>query len=239
MLPAKQSCNIAKRLVRNIHTKVVEWKQKYGIYGAFCLDIDGVLMKRGQVLPEAKRDMKRLYEKEECTPRVPLAFLTNSGGMTEEMKAEDLTKKLGAEVEKSQVVLSHTPFRGLVEKFKGVPTVKAVFVFTDPSDWYLELQLILVLIQGNCIVGADPNIVRDGIVLYFSHDDFVWSNDHPLPRIGLGAFRNCIIETCKRLLSRKECANEDIWKASVEGSVFSRRKFSCFSGHQHVSSSMS
>ena len=45
--------------------------------------------------------------------QVPHIFLTNGGGTTEEVKAENLSQRLGVEVDPKQIFLSHTPMRDL------------------------------------------------------------------------------------------------------------------------------
>lgn len=70
---------------------------------AFVFDIDGVLMRGSSVLTEARRALARLYS--ESGPRVPLAFLTNGGGMLESRRAKVLSQALGVPVSENQVKL--------------------------------------------------------------------------------------------------------------------------------------
>jgi len=81
---------------------------------AFCLDIDGVLFRGEKVIPEAIRAMQILYQ-DRNIPLVPLCFLTNSGGQTEHQKAKQLSEKLLVNVTEDQVVLSHTPFKKIIQ----------------------------------------------------------------------------------------------------------------------------
>jgi HAD superfamily hydrolase (TIGR01456 family) len=76
------------------------------------LDIDGVLLKGGTVIDGAARAVQRLAEH-----KIPYVFVTNGGGVKESKKAEDLTKKLGINVGSSQVIMSHTPFMNLTDKY--------------------------------------------------------------------------------------------------------------------------
>lgn len=48
--------------------------------------------------------------------RVPLVFLTNGGGVTEQSRADELSSALDLPVTADMVVLSHTPLRSLVSK---------------------------------------------------------------------------------------------------------------------------
>jgi HAD superfamily hydrolase (TIGR01456 family) len=110
------------------------------------LDIDGVVYRSKEVIPgsdTAIRQMQKL--------KIPFMFMTNGGGVTEKMKAEELTAilKLDEPITEEQICLSHTPMRLLVEKFKHDPIVVAgagsckdvalSYGFTDVKP-ILELQ---------------------------------------------------------------------------------------------------
>lgn len=90
---------------------------------AFVFDIDGVLVRGRHVLPEAKHAMEYLYQPDGQNPRVPLAFLTNGGGMTEEKKAKQLSGWLDVKITGDQVVLSHTPFKSFAAEYANKPIV--------------------------------------------------------------------------------------------------------------------
>lgn len=77
-----------------------------------ALDIDGVLLRGSKVLDITPAALKRINEK-----KIPHIFMTNGGSMTEQKKAEDLTKKFGVPVSPEQVLLSHTPMKKLAEKY--------------------------------------------------------------------------------------------------------------------------
>jgi ribonucleotide monophosphatase NagD (HAD superfamily) len=49
---------------------------------------------------------------------VPYIFLTNGGGVRETEKAEELSKKLGVPVNPDHLIVSHSPMRALVPKYK-------------------------------------------------------------------------------------------------------------------------
>jgi HAD superfamily hydrolase (TIGR01456 family) len=234
-----------------------------GLPPAFVFDIDGVLVRGGHVLPAAKRALAKLYTPCGSRPRYPVAFLTNSGGATEAAKAAQLSDWLGVAVGSDQVVLSHTPFRGLVARLGDEPVLasgrgailevaagygfrravstlqlaaaqpsalpflyprhglsaastwhhpvplpaemadcgtedqpfKAVLVFTDPSNWYLDLQLICDVILGGGVPGRAPGDVPEGtapVEVVFSNPDLLWASDHPAPRLGQGGFAACM-----------------------------------------------
>ena len=70
---------------------------------AFAFDIDGVLVKGGTVLAGARKAMQLLCSGSGSTFAHPACFLTNSGGYTEQRKAEQLTGWLGVPVHARQV----------------------------------------------------------------------------------------------------------------------------------------
>jgi HAD superfamily hydrolase (TIGR01456 family) len=81
-------------------------------------DIDGVLLKGKVVLPQAVKSLHRLHQH-----KVPFAFLTNGGGVTEQSKAEELSSKFRLPISPSQVILSHTPMTSLVSKYGDKPVL--------------------------------------------------------------------------------------------------------------------
>ncbi|KAG0057444.1 hypothetical protein BGZ83_010012 [Gryganskiella cystojenkinii] len=77
-------------------------------------DIDGVLIKGKQVLPQTHRALRLLQSN-----NVPYIFLTNGGGLTEVDKAEQLSKKIGVHISPKQLILSHSPMRALASKYEN------------------------------------------------------------------------------------------------------------------------
>ncbi|KAL8416781.1 hypothetical protein RB596_007073 [Gaeumannomyces avenae] len=77
--------------------------------------------------------------------------------------------------------------------------VDAMFVFNDPRDWALDIQLIMDLLlsrQGYLGTYSATNGTRwqgDGQpTLYFSNKDLFWSSKYHLPRFGQGAFQAAV-----------------------------------------------
>jgi HAD superfamily hydrolase (TIGR01456 family) len=83
--------------------------------------------------------------------------------------------------------------------------IDAVFVYNDPRDWGLDLQIIKdVLLSHQGILGtfsskngkaAYPNkgFQQDGQPpLYFSNPDLLWAAKYHLPRLGQGGFREAL-----------------------------------------------
>ncbi|KAI8114238.1 hypothetical protein M9434_002364 [Picochlorum sp. BPE23] len=218
----------------------------------FCFDIDGVLTKGSRALPEAQRALEILHNSN-GKPRMPVAYLTNGGGVTEGDRSKQLASMFGIQIDPEQMILSHSPFRKLSSNFQskpvlvvgrgdsqhvarhygyshiisskqliernpscvpfmnaesmhadseGVPLygteqnpIEAIMIFTDPSDWYLEIQVILdLLLYGGVFGGTTENLNsrRQQPQLLISHGDSVWSNEFPIPRLGLGSFTSCL-----------------------------------------------
>lgn len=80
----------------------------------FVFDIDGVLLENKKALPGAKEAIKMLLGR-----KIPFVFLTNSGGMPEFRHTTLLAQRLGIPglLSEHQLVQSHTPFKGLLERF--------------------------------------------------------------------------------------------------------------------------
>lgn len=83
--------------------------------------------------------------------------------------------------------------------------IDAIFVYNDPRDWGLDLQLILdVMLSHRGIVGTysskngDPSLPNCGYLqdgqppLYFSNPDLLWAADYHLSRLGSGGFREAL-----------------------------------------------
>ncbi|RKU49476.1 hypothetical protein DL546_007977 [Coniochaeta pulveracea] len=90
---------------------------------AFAFDIDGVLVRGGQAIPEAVEAMKMLNGENEYGIRVPYIFLTNGGGKFETERCKDLSKQLEIEVSPGQFICGHTPMRELSHAYKGTVLV--------------------------------------------------------------------------------------------------------------------
>ena len=80
--------------------------------------------------------------------------------------------------------------------------IDAIFVYNDPRDWGLDLQLILdILLSHRGILGTysakngDPTLPNNGYLqdsqppLYFSNADLLWAADYHLSRLGQGGFQ--------------------------------------------------
>jgi HAD superfamily hydrolase (TIGR01456 family) len=90
---------------------------------AFAFDIDGVLIKGGEVIPEAIQAMKVLNGDNEFGVKVPYIFVTNGGGKTEEERCIQLSNQLKLEVSPGQFICGHTPMREMAQRYKTVLVV--------------------------------------------------------------------------------------------------------------------
>ncbi|RVX65845.1 hypothetical protein B0A52_10302 [Exophiala mesophila] len=90
---------------------------------AFAFDIDGVLIRGGEVIPEAVEAMKVLNGQNEYGIKVPYIFVTNGGGKTEEERCIQLSNQLQMEVSPGQFICGHTPMRELAQKYHTVLVV--------------------------------------------------------------------------------------------------------------------
>lgn len=123
---------------------------------AFAFDIDGVLLRGGTVIPEAKEAMAILNGGNEEGLKVPYIFITNGGGKLEQVRCEELAEKLEVECSTAQFIQSHTPFRGMVEKFHTVLVVGGEgHICRDVAESYGFQD---VIIPGD-IIAWDPSVV--------------------------------------------------------------------------------
>lgn len=93
---------------------------------AFCFDIDGVLLRGPDTIPEGREALLLLYGNNKYNIKVPSIFVTNGGGKPELVRAEDLTKRLGVTITPEQIIQGHTPMKDLVSVYKNVLVVGGV-----------------------------------------------------------------------------------------------------------------
>lgn len=115
---------------------------------ALAFDIDGVLVKGGQAIPEAVDALKyingenpygvkvyvllslpflrvlfsRRFELTSPSTR-PYIFVTNGGGKSEEERCKDLSRQLELPISSHQFICGHTPMREMAEKYNTVLVV--------------------------------------------------------------------------------------------------------------------
>ncbi|KII92002.1 hypothetical protein PLICRDRAFT_457454 [Plicaturopsis crispa FD-325 SS-3] len=62
--------------------------------------------------------------------------------------------------------------------------IRAVFVFHDPRNWALDIQILADVLQNHYSHSAS-----EPIELVFCNPDLLWRSDFPRPRLGQGGFR--------------------------------------------------
>ncbi|CAI5759745.1 unnamed protein product [Candida verbasci] len=93
---------------------------------AFCFDIDGVILRGPNTIPQAVEAIKLLNGENKYHIKVPSIYVTNGGGKPEQQRAEDLSKRLGTTITKEQIIQGHTPMKDLVGIYENVLVVGGV-----------------------------------------------------------------------------------------------------------------
>lgn len=93
---------------------------------AFAFDIDGVLVRGPETIPQAPEALRMLNGENKYNIKVPYIFITNGGGRSEKARCKDLSKRLGITVTEDQVIQGHTPMKDLVPVYKNVLVVGGV-----------------------------------------------------------------------------------------------------------------
>lgn len=115
--------------------------------------------------------------------------------------------------------------------------IDAVFVYNDPRDWGLDIQLILdILLSQNGILGTyskkngDKSLPNNGYQqdgqppLYFSNPDLLWAAAYPLSRLGQGGFRAALEGVWASLTHGAELKKHLIGKPYRETYEFAERR---------------
>lgn len=118
------------KLLRNLSIikrkkKLVIDHPRVALY-AFCFDIDGVILRGPNTIPEAREAMRLLNGENKYNITVPSIFVTNGGGKPESQRATDLTERLGVHITQEQIIQGHTPMKDLVGVYQNVLVVGGV-----------------------------------------------------------------------------------------------------------------
>ncbi|KAK6507265.1 hypothetical protein TWF481_005713 [Arthrobotrys musiformis] len=89
----------------------------------FGFDLDGVFLRGGNVIPEAKEALRILNGDNEDGIKVPYIFLTNGGGKTEAERCLDLSRQLDVAVSPEQFICGHTPMSEMATQYHTVLVV--------------------------------------------------------------------------------------------------------------------
>ncbi|XP_061687635.1 haloacid dehalogenase-like hydrolase domain-containing 5 isoform X7 [Syngnathoides biaculeatus] len=87
------------------------WRHGGGEAG-ILLDVDGVLLRGGSVIPAARRAFRKLLDADGRF-LLPVVFVTNAGSCQPQRKAQQLSALLDVRISPDQVVLSYSPLRML------------------------------------------------------------------------------------------------------------------------------
>ncbi|KAI5298117.1 hypothetical protein KEM56_004306 [Ascosphaera pollenicola] len=90
---------------------------------AFAFDVDGVLSRGKQAIPEAIEALKALHGQNEYGIHVPFVVVTNGGGTTEEQRCKELSSLLETAIAPAQFICSHTPMKQLAREHRTVLVV--------------------------------------------------------------------------------------------------------------------
>lgn len=103
----------------------------------------------------------------------------------------------------SEITLAYHEEHGKVpEKFTQDQSIAAIFVFSSPRDWCLDLQICLDLLASEggrlgtrSALNGDSNAINHGYQqddqpqLFFCNPDLEWATSYAQPRLAQGAFR--------------------------------------------------
>lgn len=105
------------------------------------------------------------------------------------------------------------------------PKIDAMFVFNDPRDWALDIQIIMdLLLSENGVLGTyspkngKVELPNDGWQgdgqppLFFSNADLFWSAAYQFPRFGQGAFQAAMAGIWREVTNGKELRRTVIGK---------------------------
>jgi HAD superfamily hydrolase (TIGR01456 family) len=114
--------------------------------------------------------------------------------------------------------------------------IDAMFVFNDPRDWALDIQIItdLLLSQQGYLGTYSPKNGDHSLpncgwqgdgqpALYFSNADLYWSTGYHLPRFGQGAFQAAVAGVWRRVTDGHELHRRVFGKPSAETYAFAER----------------
>ena len=114
--------------------------------------------------------------------------------------------------------------------------IDAIFVFNDPRDWALDIQLITdLLLSEQGYLGTfsakngDSSLPNHGYQqdgqpsLYFSNADLFWATGFQMPRLGQGAFQAAVAGVWSSVTSGQELRRNVIGKPYSETYVFAEK----------------
>jgi len=147
---------------------------------------------------------------------------------------EHLLKEIYASTAKPLPKPVYRPNSGM--KLEEALKIDAMFVFNDPRDWALDIQLItdLLLSQRGYLGTYSAKNNNDSLPncgwqqdgqppLYFSNADLLWATGYHLPRFGQGAFQAAVAGVWRRLTGGHELQRRVIGKPYSETYRYAER----------------
>ncbi|XP_071732870.1 mitochondrial hydrolase YKR070W-like [Rutidosis leptorrhynchoides] len=84
-----------------------------------AFDIDGVILRGHTPIGNSPSALRRLYNDDSGSLKIPYLFLTNGGGIPESRRASELSQLLNVSVDPIQILQGHTPFKNLLKRFEN------------------------------------------------------------------------------------------------------------------------
>lgn len=142
---------------------------------AFCFDIDGVILRGPNTIPESVEAIRMLNGDNKYNIKVPSIYVTNGGGKPESVRAEDLSKRLETNIRIDQIIQGHTPMRDLVPLYKNVLVVGGVGnVCRNVAESYgfKNVYTPLDILKWNPAVSPYHDLTEEELVCCKSDVDF-------------------------------------------------------------------
>ncbi|KAK6463306.1 HAD-like domain-containing protein [Scheffersomyces coipomensis] len=133
---------------------------------AFVFDIDGVLIRGEQAIPNAKSALDLLNQH-----KVPFILLTNGGGVPEADRVEFISSVLDFQISPLQIVQSHTPMKALAHKH----AYDRVLVVGGPGDsarhcalgyGFQDVVMPIDLVRANPAISPHHRYTQEEFDLY-------------------------------------------------------------------------
>ncbi|KAH3671045.1 hypothetical protein OGAPHI_000756 [Ogataea philodendri] len=144
----------------------------------FVFDIDGVLLKGQNAIPQARETLTTLQ-----TKKVPFILLTNGGGVLESARCDFISQKLqlAQPLLTRQLVQSHTPLRTLSSKHRRVLVVGGP---GDRARGVAQEYGFQEVLRPIDLIKANPSIWP--FHKYTTHEVDEWGLDPELSRVAVG-----------------------------------------------------
>ncbi|CAI2729906.1 unnamed protein product [Schistosoma spindalis] len=142
-------------------------------------DIDGVLGRGLEVLPQAAEAFKLLCYPDKKELRVPVALVTNGSGDAA-TKVQMVSKWFG-------ININNPP------KPKPMKRIEAIILTGEPAKWETSLQLLVDLLMTDGKPDEVPETFpEEHLPIIACNMDLVYMDKAALPRFGHGAFLICL-----------------------------------------------